>query len=118
MLEVSIELNELAEKYDLDAEATANYADRLADGNATTAKAKKAFGDMAIAAQRLDRGIKNVNDNLDDYKKVIKTANRDSFEFSKTMDDLKTNIADIFNVADGNMFSDTFAEGLLDSQDF
>jgi hypothetical protein len=82
MLEVAIELNELAEKYDLDAEATANYADRLADGKATTAEAKRAFGQMAIAAQRLDRGVKNLNENLEDYKKVIKTANRNSFEWS------------------------------------
>lgn len=73
---------------------------------------------MAIAAQRLDRGMKSVNENMDDYKKVIKTADRSSFEFSKTMDDLKKDVADIFNVADGNMFSDTFAEGLLDSEDF
>jgi hypothetical protein len=118
MLEVSVALNELAEKYGLDADATANYADRLSGGTATTAKAKKAFGDMAIAAQRLDRGVKNINENLEDYQKVIKTADRRSFQFSETMDALKTDVADMFNVADGNMFSDMFVEGLLDSQDF
>ena len=118
ILEVAIELGELAEQYGLDAEEIANYADRLADGNATTAKAKKAYGDMAIAAARLDRGVTNLNSNMEDYKKVIKTANKQSFEFSQTMDALKTDIADIFNVADGNMFSDTFAAGLLDSEEF
>ena len=125
LLEVSLEMNELAEKHDLDAEATANLADRLAknnanlkDGEQLTEKQKKAYADMAIASQRLDRGLKNINENLDDYKKVIKKADRNSAEFSETMDDLKNSLADVFNVADGNMFSDTFAEGLLDSEDF
>ena len=118
MLEISLELGEMAEKYDLDVEATSNYADRLADGKDVTVKSKRAFQDMAIAAQRLDRGVKNLNDNIDDYRKVLKTANRDSFEFSETMDSLKTDIADMFNVADGNMFSDAFAESLLAEEDF
>ena len=118
MLEISLELGEMAEKYDLDVEATSNYADRLADGKDVTVKSKRAFQDMAIAAQRLDRGVKNLNGNIDDYRKVLKTADRDSFEFSETMDSLKTDIADIFNVADGNMFSDAFAESLLAEEDF
>jgi hypothetical protein len=33
VLEVSLELSELAEKYDLNAETTANFADRLAENN-------------------------------------------------------------------------------------
>jgi hypothetical protein len=34
------------------------------------------------------------------------------------MDDLKGSLADVFNVADGNMFSDTFAEAMMESEDF
>lgn len=117
-LELAVSIGELAEKYDLDAESVENYAERLEDSNKELNLSKRAAVDMAVASQRLDRGIGNVNDNLEDYKKILKDDNKLSAEYSETMDDLKDNLADIFNVADGNMFSDIFAEGLLDSEDF
>jgi hypothetical protein len=66
---------------------------------------------------RLDRGVGNLNDNLKDYKKALKDTNKGSAEWSKALSDLKTDLADIVNVADGSMLSDTFAEATLDSED-
>ena len=117
-LELAVSIGELSEKYDLNTKSVENYAERLYDSNKELDLSKRAAVDMAVASQRLDRGIGNVNDNLEDYKKILKDDNKLSAEYSETMDDLKGNLADIFNVADGNMFSDTFAEGLLDSEDF
>lgn len=117
-LELSVKAGELAKKYDLDAKSIENYSKRLKDNSKNQNLSAEAALDMAVATKRLDRGIKNVNDSFDDYKKILKDENDLTAEFSETMDDLKTNLADIFNVADGNMFSDTFAQGLLDSADF
>ena len=117
-LELSVEAGELAKKYNLDAKSLENYSKRLKNNIKDQNLSEKAALNMAVASQRLDRGIKNVNDSFDDYKKILKDENNLTAEFSETMDDLKTNLADIFNVADGNMFSDTFAQALLDSADF
>lgn len=117
-LELAVSIGELAEKYDLNAESVENYAERLENSNKGLNLSKRAAIDMAVASQRLDRGIGNVNDNLEDYKKILKDDNKLTAEYSETMDDLKGNLADIFNVADGNMFSDTFAFGMLESEDF
>ena len=73
---------------------------------------------MAIAGQRFDRGINNINDSLEDYKDILKNTDKNALKWIKTMDEFKGNLADIFNVADGNVFSDMFAESLLDSEDF
>jgi hypothetical protein len=55
---------------------------------------------------------------MDDYRKILKSSNKDTAEFSETMDEFKDNLADVFNVADGDMFSDTFASAMLESEDF
>jgi predicted outer membrane protein len=81
-LEASVEIGELAEKYDLNGEQLEDYAKRLKtlhkDSNLSIKDATK----LAAANMRLDRGIGNLNDNLDDYKKALKENNRGSAEWS------------------------------------
>jgi hypothetical protein len=55
---------------------------------------------------RLDRGLSNLNDNFKDYKKALKDNNKGSAEWSKTLSAVKTDLADVLNVADGSMLSD------------
>jgi hypothetical protein len=55
---------------------------------------------------RLDRGLSNLNDNFKDYKKALKDNNKGSAEWSKALSDLKTDLADVLNVADGSMLSE------------
>lgn len=117
-LELSIKAGELAKNYDLDAEALENYSKRLQKNSEDQALSANTAIDLAMASMRLDRGMKNVNTNLKNYKNILKDSNKLTSEYSETMDDLKANLADIFNVAEGNMFSDTFAQGLLDSKAF
>jgi hypothetical protein len=70
----------------------------------------------AIANQRLDRGLLNLNKNLDDYKTKLKESNKNSAEWSSTMDSLKTDLADILNV-DITTLTDDFGEAVLESED-
>jgi hypothetical protein len=74
-------------------------------------------GRLAVANMRLDRGVGNLNDNLEDYQKALKNSNKGSAEWSKALSDLKTDLADITGVADGSMLSDAFAEATLNSKD-
>ena len=113
-LELSEQIGELAEKYDLDAEETENYSKRLAKSLGID---EKAASKLAVANERLDRGLSNLNDNLDDYKTKLSQNAKNSAVWSSTMDDLKTDMADLLNIADASMLSDDFAEATLNSED-
>lgn len=70
---------------------------------------------LAIANQKLDRGLGNLNDNLKDYKKSLKESNKGTAEWSKAMDSLKGDLADIVGFSDADLLTDKFAEGALNS---
>ena len=119
-LEYSIRVGELSEQYGFDAKETEAYAKRLKKDLAPAMKEagfneeqlKQSALTAAIANQRLDRGLTNLNKNLDSYKEILVDANKGTFEWSTSMDALKTDIADIVNM-DMSVFTDEFAEGLL-----
>lgn len=113
-LELAIEIGELASKFDLDAQETENYAKRLADSLGID---EKAAAKLAVANQRVDRGLTNLNENLKDYSKSLKDNDKNSAKWSKTMDSVKKDLADVLNVADGTMLSDSFVEATLASED-
>ncbi len=113
-LELAEQIGELSERYDLNAETTENYAKRLSKSLGID---EKAAAKLAVANQRLDRGLDSLNDNLEDYSDSLKTNAKNSAAWSETMDNVKTDLADLLNVADGSMLSDEFAEATLDSED-
>ena len=116
-LEAAIEVGELAEKYDLNGEQLDDYAKRLKDLHKDSNLSAKDAAKLAAANMRLDRGLSNLNNNLKDYKKKLSETNKGSAEWSKALSDLKTDLADVLNVADGSMLSDAFAEATLNSED-
>ena len=116
-LEAAVEIGELAEKYDLNSEQLEDYAKRLEALHKDSNLSAKDAAKLAAANMRLDRGLYNLNNNLKDYKKKLSETNKGSAEWSKTLSDLKTDLADVLNVADGSMLSDTFAEATLNSED-
>ena len=116
-LEAAVEIGELAEKYDLNSEELEDYAKRLKELHKNSNISLKDATKLAVANMRLDRGMSNLNDNLKDYKKALSETNRGSAEWSSTLSELKTDLADMFNIADGSMLSDKFAEATLNSND-
>lgn len=117
------------EQAGLDLEETSNFASRIAEDleeeDKALGKVAKSAKDyerqarnIAIANQKLNRGVRDVNENMDEYKEILTDANKGSIDYSKTMDKFKDNLADIFNVADGQLFSDDFAESMLTNGDF
>jgi hypothetical protein len=61
--------------------------------------------------------MKNLNENLDDYKKKLKDSNKGTAEWSEAMDSLKTDLADIVGFDDPDLLTDDFAEQTLASED-
>ena len=98
------------ERFNLDLDETERYAKQLAKELKADEKAAR---DFAIANQRLDRGLGNVNDNLEDYSKNLKASNKGTAEYSKTLTTFKEDLADIFNLVDADLMPDDFAEGLV-----
>lgn len=119
-LEYSIRVAELAEKHGFNAKETEAYAKRLKnnlapsykDANFSVQQMEKAALKAAISNQRLDRGLLNLNKNLDTYKKSLSSADKNSIEWSNTMDALKTDLADIVDM-DISVLTDEFAESFL-----
>lgn len=112
----------------LDLDETSRYAARLAKDMAEAAgetdltqdtlkKYEKAAQQAAIRNQKLDRGLLNLNENLEDYKKKLKTANKGTAEWSETMDSLKGDLSDIVGFDDPDLLTDDFAEATLESDD-
>lgn len=99
--------------YGLDFEITERYAkDLQAEMEATGANydnVQLSARNLAIANQRLDRGIKSLSDNSEDYIKKLTKENRYTAEYSEALHDLKGDIADIFN-ASSDLISDEFIE--------
>jgi len=56
----------------------------------------------------MNRGMSNLAKNFSTYTKTLKNADKGTAEYSETMDALKTDFADIFNLADKDMVSDEF----------
>ena len=119
-LRYSIAVAELAEKHGFDAKETEAYAKRLKN-NLSAAMKEAGFSEKqleksaltaAIANQRLDRGLLSLNKNLETYKKSLSSADKNSIEWSNTMEALKTDLADILNM-DTSVLTDEFAESLL-----
>ena len=113
---------------DLDVDETDRYANRIAEdmakqngetdrSEATLKKYNKAAREAAINNQRLDRGIQNLNNNLEDYKNALSDSNKGTAEYSKTLDAFKKDLADIFGIDDADLITDSFAETVLASED-
>lgn len=119
-LELEIEIGELSNKYGLDAKEVSSYAKRLAKNFEETGmsqeQAAEAAKRAAVNNTRLDRGLTNLNKNIDSYKKFLKAANKGTAEWSRTMDELKDDLADILGV-DASTLTDTFGEAALNSED-
>lgn len=123
-LKLSIQVGELANRYGFDAKETEEYAKRLQkdlipamkEAGYSNEVIQRTAIQAAIANQRLDRGLLSLNKNLDTYKKALDPANKGTAEWSKTMDALKGDLADILNV-DASTLTDDFAETVLSSDD-
>lgn len=83
----------------------------------TLDKYQKIARESAIANQKLDRGLSNLNKNLEDYRDSLKNNTKGTSEWQKTMSGLKEDLADIVNFDDANLITENFAQAALDSED-
>ena len=113
-LELAIEIGELSKKFNLNAKEIEAYSKRLKNSlNISEQAANK----LAIANSRVDRGLLDLNKNFDTYTKALKENAEGTATWSSTMDSVKANLADIFNIDDGSMLSDSFVQSIINSEE-
>lgn len=101
----------------LEYEATENYADVLMELYEAEGLSKDAARELAIANQRVDRGLTSLNDNLDDWKTSLEKTNKASAEYAETISGLRESFSDLLNIADGSELSLSWIEKWAKSAD-
>lgn len=94
----------------LDFEETEDYAQYLAETQEQLNGNINAARELAIANQRLDRGLSDLNDNFEDLTNSLKDSNKGTLEYSKAIATLKDDFADILNISSGDKLSTNFVE--------
>lgn len=104
-----ISIQESAEKYSLDADSLSVQAKQLA--KAYDLSAEQA-AELATRNQRLNKGISQLVDSWDDWKKTLKTTDKTSQDYAATVADLTDTLRDLTGAADNF----EIPEGFLDSE--
>lgn len=94
----------------LDFKETEDYAQYLAETQKELNGNIDAARELAIANQRLDRGLSNLNDDFEDLSKSLEKSKEGTFEYSQAIAKLKDNFADILNISSGDKLSTGFVE--------
>ena len=94
----------------LNFEETEDYAQYLAETQQQLNGNIDAARELAIANQRLDRGLSDLNDNFEDLINSLKDSNKGTLEYSKAIATLKDDFADILNISSGDKLSTNFVE--------
>lgn len=104
-LRAMIKLEEAAEEYGLEAEVLTAQAKRMAKAYGLSAEEA---AELAVKNQRMNKGIKSLNDNFDDWKKTLKNADKLSQDYADAVVDVTDAIKDLVGAADNLELPDEF----------
>ena len=102
-LELSIRAGELADKYDLDADALEVQAKYLKKSAANAELSEKQLIELAAANQRMNKGISTLHKNWKDWNKTLKKADKTSMDYAKTVADMTDALVEITGALDDSM---------------
>ncbi len=112
-LRASILLGEAAEKYDLDANVLESQARSIQALNNDMELNAETAARMAIANQRMNKGIDTLSDNFEDWTKKLKTATRGSMDYAEVAAEVEGALKDLLGLSDNF----ELPEGFLDSKE-
>lgn len=104
--------NDLANA-NLDYIETENYADVLMEVYEAEGLTKDQARQLAIANQRLDRGLSSLNDNFEDWSKKLNKNEKNTAEYAKTIGEVKEAFIDILNISDANELSASWVDSWM-----
>ena len=112
-LRASILLGEAAEKYGLDANVLESQARSIQALNNDMELNAETAARMAIANQRMNKGVDILSDNFEDWTKKLKTATRGSMDYAEVAAEVEGALKDLLGLSDNF----ELPEGFLDSKE-
>ncbi len=112
-LRASILLGEAAEKYGLDANVLESQARSIQALNNDMELNAETAAQMAIANQRMNKGIDTLSSNFEDWTKKLKTATRGSMDYAEVAAEVEGALKDLLGLSDNF----ELPEGFLDSKE-
>lgn len=112
-LRASILLGEAAEKYGLDANVLESQARSIQALNNDMELNAETAARMAIANQRMNKGIDTLSSNFEDWTKKLKTATRGSMDYAEVAAEVEGALKDLLGLSDNF----ELPEGFLDSKE-
>lgn len=109
-LRASILLGEAAEKYGLNANVLESQARSIQALNNDMELNAETAARMAIANQRMNKGINTLSDSLDDWKETLKTAKKGDVDWAKTIGEVEAAVKDLIGATDDFELPDDFLD--------
>lgn len=99
-LRAATTIGELSEKYDLVAEDVETQARLLQENRKELNLTKEQAARLAVANQRMNRGVKTLNENFSDWKKVLTSTDHTTQDYAETLNDAYDALADLTGAVD------------------
>lgn len=112
-LRAAITIGEASEKYGLDANTVELQAKALQSVNKDMNLSAEAAAHLAIANQRMNKGVDALSDNLEDWTKKLKKATKGSMDYAEVAAEVEGALKDLLGLTDNFVIPDDF----LDSAD-
>lgn len=109
-LRASILLGEAAEKYGLDANVLESQARSIQALNNDMELNAETAARMAIANQRMNKGVDILSDNFEDWTKKLKTATRGSMDYAEVAAEVEGALKDLIGATDDFELPDDFLD--------
>lgn len=109
-LRASILLGEAVKKYGLDANVLESQARSVQALNDDMKLNAETAAQMAIANQRMNKGINTLSDSLEDWKETLKTARKGDADWAKTISEVEAAVKDLIGATDDFELPDDFLD--------
>lgn len=110
ILKSAILIGESADKYNLDPEAVEAQARSIRTLNKEMGLSAEQAARMAIANQRMNKGINTLSDSLEDWKETLKTAKKGDIDWAKTIGEVEAAVKDLIGATDDFELPDDFLD--------
>ena len=107
---------EAANKYGLVAKNVETHAKLIAEANKESGMSAETAARLAIANERMNKGVKTLNENWIEWSKTLKTSEKTSKDYAETLTNANEALADLTGAIDGasiplDFLDNTTAEG-------
>ena len=110
ILKSAILIGESADKYDLDPEVVEAQARTIRALNKEMGLSAEQAARMAIANQRMNKGINTLSDSLENWKETLKTAKKGDTDWAKTIGEVEAAVKDLIGATDDFELPDDFLD--------